>query len=124
MLLAEAKKPCSCGSGCKLTGSRVSCNTTIPSAAQGLAPATSTTRRRAAAAVAGPVEGHVFESCAIDHPHVGAMTLDSDVLSVVGNDLRILVYTAQPCTEDADHLAVLSVIGTQTAPHPAGAVAR
>ncbi|MBF6299391.1 helix-turn-helix domain-containing protein [Nocardia amamiensis] len=50
----------------------------------------------------------------IDHPHVGALTLDCDVLSVDGSDLRIMVYTAQPGTEDAARLAVLSVIGTQT----------
>ncbi|MEV0294361.1 helix-turn-helix transcriptional regulator [Nocardia sp. NPDC050710] len=49
----------------------------------------------------------------IDHPHVGALTLDCDVLSVVGSDLRIMVYTAQPGTEDADRLAVLSAVGTQ-----------
>lgn len=32
----------------------------------------------------------------IDHPDVGALTLDCDVLSVAGSDLRIMVYTAQP----------------------------
>ncbi|MFC4866884.1 helix-turn-helix transcriptional regulator [Streptomonospora arabica] len=49
----------------------------------------------------------------IDHPQVGALTLDCDVLSVAGSDLRIMVYTAQPGTEGADRLALLSVIGTQ-----------
>ncbi|WP_245548122.1 hypothetical protein [Nocardia pneumoniae] len=42
------------------------------------------------------------------------MTLDCDVLSVDGSDLRIMIYTAQPGTEDAARLALLSVIGTQT----------
>ncbi|WP_067466348.1 helix-turn-helix transcriptional regulator [Nocardia amamiensis] len=56
---------------------------------------------------------HLAARKTIDHPHVGALTLDCDVLSVAGSDLRIMVYTAQPGTEDADRLAVLSVIGTQ-----------
>ncbi|MFF2078977.1 helix-turn-helix transcriptional regulator [Kitasatospora sp. NPDC058162] len=49
----------------------------------------------------------------IDHPQVGALTLDCDVLSVAGSDLRIMVYTAEPGTEDAERLALLAVIGTQ-----------
>ncbi|MFE7031783.1 helix-turn-helix transcriptional regulator [Streptomyces sp. NPDC057621] len=50
----------------------------------------------------------------IDHPTVGTLTLDCDVLHVAGNHLRIMVYTAKPGTEDAERLALLSVIGTQT----------
>lgn len=50
----------------------------------------------------------------IDHPHVGAITLDCDVLSVAGNDLRIMIYTAEPDSQDAERLALLAVIGTQT----------
>ncbi|MGW5863464.1 helix-turn-helix transcriptional regulator [Streptomyces sp. NPDC055239] len=50
----------------------------------------------------------------IDHPHVGAITLDCDILHVTGNDLHIMIYTAEPGTEDAERLALLSVIGTQT----------
>jgi transcriptional regulator with XRE-family HTH domain len=50
----------------------------------------------------------------VDHPQVGALILDCDVLSVAGSDLRIMVYTAQPGTEDADRLALLNVIGTQS----------
>jgi hypothetical protein len=49
----------------------------------------------------------------IDHPQVGSLTLDCDVLSVAGSDLRIMVYTAEPGTEDAERLALLAVIGTQ-----------
>ena len=49
----------------------------------------------------------------IDHPQVGPLTLDCDVLSVAGSDLRIMVYTAEPGTEDAERLALLAVIGTQ-----------
>ncbi|WP_329113621.1 helix-turn-helix transcriptional regulator [Streptomyces sp. NBC_01465] len=50
----------------------------------------------------------------VDHPTVGALTLDCDVLSVAGSDLRIMVYTAEPGTDDAERLALLGVIGTQT----------
>lgn len=50
----------------------------------------------------------------IDHPHVGAVTLDCDVLSVAGSDLRIMVYTAEPGTEDAERLELLTVLGTQS----------
>ncbi|HEX5405885.1 MAG TPA: helix-turn-helix transcriptional regulator [Pseudonocardiaceae bacterium] len=50
----------------------------------------------------------------IDHPQVGMLTLDCDVLTVAGSDLRIMVYTAEPGTEDADRLALINVLGTQT----------
>jgi hypothetical protein len=32
---------------------------------------------------------------------------------VGGSDLRIMVYTAEPGTEDAERLALLAVLGTQ-----------
>ncbi|WP_433715008.1 helix-turn-helix transcriptional regulator [Nocardia sp. CA-084685] len=50
----------------------------------------------------------------IDHPHAGAVTLDCDVLTVAGSDLRIMVYTAEPGTEDAEGLALITVLGTQS----------
>jgi hypothetical protein len=43
--------------------------------------------------------------------------LDCDVLSVSGSDLRIMVFTAEPDSEDADRLALLTVLGTQTLAH-------
>ncbi|MCX4972759.1 MULTISPECIES: helix-turn-helix transcriptional regulator [unclassified Streptomyces] len=49
----------------------------------------------------------------IDHPQVGPLTLDCDVLSVAGSDLRIMIYTAEPGTEDAERMALLGVLGTQ-----------
>jgi len=49
----------------------------------------------------------------IDHPQAGALTLDCDVLTVQGSDLRIMIYTAEPGTEDADRLALITVLGTQ-----------
>jgi transcriptional regulator with XRE-family HTH domain len=50
----------------------------------------------------------------IDHPEVGPLTLDCDVLTVAGADLSIMIYTAEPGTEDAERLALLAVLGTQT----------
>jgi transcriptional regulator with XRE-family HTH domain len=50
----------------------------------------------------------------IDHPQVGTLTLDCDVLTVKGSDLHITVYTAEPGTQDAERLALLIVLGTQT----------
>jgi MmyB-like transcription regulator ligand binding domain len=50
----------------------------------------------------------------VDHPQVGPMTLDCDVLLVAGADLRIMIYSAEPGTEDAERLALLAVVGTQT----------
>ncbi|ALV31819.1 helix-turn-helix transcriptional regulator [Streptomyces sp. CdTB01] len=49
----------------------------------------------------------------IDHPQVGLMTLDCDLLRVEENDLHILVYSAEPGMEAAEKLELLSVLGTQ-----------
>jgi transcriptional regulator with XRE-family HTH domain len=60
------------------------------------------------------VDRHQSARKTIDHPHVGALTLDCDILTVAGNDLRVMIYTAEPGTQDAERLALLSVIGTQS----------
>ncbi|SHF68902.1 Helix-turn-helix domain-containing protein [Jatrophihabitans endophyticus] len=44
---------------------------------------------------------------------VGPIRLDCDVLTVPGSDLRIVVYTAAPGTEDASKLELLAVTGVQ-----------
>ncbi|MFG6444269.1 helix-turn-helix transcriptional regulator [Microbacterium sp. P06] len=44
---------------------------------------------------------------------VGPITIDCDTLSVPGSDLRIVVYTAVPGSEDHDKLELLRVMGTQ-----------
>jgi transcriptional regulator with XRE-family HTH domain len=51
---------------------------------------------------------------AIDHPDVGRITLDCDTLIVAADDLRIMIYTAEPETEDAERLALAIVVGTQS----------
>lgn len=48
------------------------------------------------------------------HPEVGRIGLDCDTLIVAADDLRIMVYTAQPDTEDAERLALAIVLGAQT----------
>jgi transcriptional regulator with XRE-family HTH domain len=48
-----------------------------------------------------------------DHPEVGRIGLDCDILLVAGDDLRIMVYTAEPNTADAERLALAIVLGTQ-----------
>ncbi|TDD63200.1 XRE family transcriptional regulator [Kribbella antibiotica] len=58
----------------------------------------------------GPVAEHQATQKIIDHPRAGAITLDCDVLHVAGDDLRIMVYTAEPGSGDADKLTLLSVV--------------
>ncbi|MDF9810924.1 helix-turn-helix transcriptional regulator [Streptomyces sp. SPB162] len=62
----------------------------------------------------GAVGRHEAGRKTIDHPLVGVLTLDCDILSVAGSDLRIMIYTAEPGTPDAERLALLSVLGIQT----------
>ncbi|MHC1558900.1 helix-turn-helix transcriptional regulator [Actinomycetospora sp. C-140] len=50
----------------------------------------------------------------VDHPAVGRIALDCDTLVVATDDVRIMVYTAEPGTEDAERLALAVVLGTQT----------
>jgi transcriptional regulator with XRE-family HTH domain len=49
----------------------------------------------------------------VDHPQVGPLTLDCDVLTVAGSGLHIMIYTAEPGTPDAERLALVTVLGTQ-----------
>ncbi|NJP50659.1 helix-turn-helix domain-containing protein [Streptomyces sp. SBST2-5] len=50
----------------------------------------------------------------IDHPQAGAVTLDCDILTLEGSDLHIMVYTAEPGSEDAERLALITALGLQT----------
>lgn len=49
----------------------------------------------------------------IEHPEVGPITVDCDVLRVAASDLRLIVYSAPPGTPDAEKLALLGVVGLQ-----------
>ncbi|MCO6000227.1 helix-turn-helix transcriptional regulator [Actinoallomurus rhizosphaericola] len=62
----------------------------------------------------GVVRRHEAARKTIDHPQVGALTLDCDVVTVAGSDLHIMIYTAEPGTEDAERLELLTVLGTQS----------
>lgn len=63
--------------------------------------------------IAGAVGGHREERKTIEHPQVGPVTPDCDVLTVSGSALRVVTHTAAPGSVDADALALLGVLGTQ-----------
>ncbi len=63
---------------------------------------------------ARPVARHTSARKMLEHPEVGRITLDCDVMLVEGSDLRIIVYTAAPGSKDADALALLAVVGLQS----------
>jgi transcriptional regulator with XRE-family HTH domain len=56
------------------------------------------------------VQPQVSARKAIAHPEIGLVTLDCDVLTVAGADLRVVAYTAEPGTPDADALALLRLL--------------
>jgi transcriptional regulator with XRE-family HTH domain len=49
----------------------------------------------------------------VHHPAVGRIALDCDVLLVATDDVRIMMYTAEPGTEDAVRLELAIAFGTQ-----------
>jgi transcriptional regulator with XRE-family HTH domain len=51
-----------------------------------------------------------------NHPLVGPMTLDCQILTSENLTERLVVFTASPGSEDAERLKLLSVIGTQDLP--------
>jgi transcriptional regulator with XRE-family HTH domain len=61
-----------------------------------------------------PVAQHAAARKTLRHPEVGLITLDCDVLTVAGSDLRLIVYTAPPGSDDARALALLGAIGLQS----------
>ncbi|MFM9614495.1 helix-turn-helix transcriptional regulator [Streptomyces niveiscabiei] len=63
---------------------------------------------------AGVVGSLAVSRKTIEHPQVGLLTLDCNVLRMDGSGLRILGYSAEPGTEDAQKLELLAVIGTQS----------
>jgi len=56
---------------------------------------------------------HTTAAKTVEHPQVGAVTLDCDVLVAPDSDLRVVLYTAAPGTEAAEKLALLNVVGLQ-----------
>lgn len=63
---------------------------------------------------AGPEPSEPSRHKVIQHPAVGPIALDCDTLVVAGDDLRVMVYTAEPGTEDAERLDLAILLGTQS----------
>jgi hypothetical protein len=49
----------------------------------------------------------------VQHPDVGDLALNSDVLTTQGTDLRLVIYTPQPNTDARSKLELLAAIGVQ-----------
>lgn len=64
----------------------------------------------------GAVGSPTSERKTIAHRLVGEITLDCDVLTVPGADLRIVAYTAAADTPDAEKLEFLRVMGAHSFP--------
>ncbi|WP_369215256.1 helix-turn-helix transcriptional regulator [Streptomyces flavofungini] len=61
---------------------------------------------------------HEVAACPIlcrtfDHPQVGPVSVNCDVLDITDRDQRVFLYTATPGTPSAEAMRLLSVIGTQ-----------
>lgn len=57
---------------------------------------------------------HVSGRKTVVHPSVGEIAVDCDVLTVPGaGDLRVVLYTAEPGSDAAGKLALLTVVGTE-----------
>ncbi|HEX3787399.1 MAG TPA: helix-turn-helix transcriptional regulator [Pseudonocardiaceae bacterium] len=65
------------------------------------------------------VADHDQDHKTVEHPEVGSLDLDCDVLTTQRSDLRVVVYTAQPGSETQDKLDLLAAIGTQRMTDPA-----
>lgn len=61
----------------------------------------------------GRVEVRRTSTKTFDHPQVGPLCLDCDVLLLPDSDQRVIVYSAAPVTTAAHALDLLRVISTQ-----------
>jgi predicted transcriptional regulator len=73
-----------------------------------------TSPRFAALAEQRCVGAHQESRKTIDHPQVGRITVDCDVLDVRNGHLQMVINTVQPGSPDATALALLGAVGTQT----------
>ena len=60
----------------------------------------------------GTVVEHRSQRKTFVHPLVGPVTLDCDVLTAHGTDLRLVTYTAEPGSEDASRFDLIRTLGT------------
>jgi transcriptional regulator with XRE-family HTH domain len=63
----------------------------------------------------GAVGGHAEDRKTIRHPGIGDITVDCDVLSDSDTDLKIVIYTAVPGSEDETKLDLARVAGARPA---------
>jgi hypothetical protein len=59
----------------------------------------------------GAVGGHAEDRKTIKHPEIGDITVDCDVLNDGDTDLKIVIYTAAPGSEDATKLDLARIAG-------------
>jgi transcriptional regulator with XRE-family HTH domain len=59
----------------------------------------------------GTVGGHAEDRKTIKHPEIGDITVDCDVLNDSDTDLKIVIYTAPPGSEDATKLDLARITG-------------
>lgn len=67
----------------------------------------------------GVVDRHESTIKTIHHPDVGPISLDLDVMTVPGADLRIVVYSAPANSEDSTKLELIRITSYAAAPSPA-----
>jgi transcriptional regulator with XRE-family HTH domain len=63
----------------------------------------------------GAVGGHAEDRKTIRHPDIGDITVDCDVLNDSDTDLKIVIYTAVPGSEDETKLDLARVTGVRSA---------
>jgi hypothetical protein len=63
----------------------------------------------------GAVSRHTEDHKIIRHPDIGDITVDCDVLSDDDTDLKIVIYTAIPGSEDETKLDLTRVVGVRPA---------
>jgi hypothetical protein len=61
----------------------------------------------------GSVGGHESSCKLVEHPDVGDIALNSDVLTAQDTNLRLTVYTPRPDTDARGKLEFLAAIGVQ-----------
>ena len=76
---------------------------------------TASSEEFAALWAAGTVGAHREDRKVVQHPSVGPVTVDCDVLTDGDAELKIVIMTAAPDTEDATRLRLATVAGALTA---------
>jgi transcriptional regulator with XRE-family HTH domain len=62
---------------------------------------------------ANEIADHDQSTKAVEHPQVGRIEVDCDVLASLRGGLRVVIYTARPGTDAQSRLDLLAAIGTQ-----------